>query len=342
MKFTLKLFVLLLVGLIVGCTDSTTAPEPIPATPDPLLLIGREDGALGALGWINLNNASTQPNAIALKGNPSEIIRRENRLYILSRSSDHLWIYEMSATNNLSFKDSMQLGNNKYFPDRGVFAENGFLYISLPDDEIVMSVDVGNKVRKALIPVGLNPTALLAYGSKLYVCNSGEKTVAVINLNDNSVVKNIIVDQAPMSLARDANNRIHVVCRGDEANVKGKVFVVNPETDEIASIVYVGGTPEQIAIGADSIAYLTIKTPTTGNDGELYRYHSLNGTILNGSPDSNPIILTGASEPKRIVIRSNKDVYVSCRSGGKVLKLNGASVVTEKSFSLPGALSLYE
>ena len=116
------------------------------------------------------------------------------------------------------------------------------------------------------IPVGLNPTAILGYGDKVYVCNSGfgkDKTVSVIDASLNIVEKTITVFDNPSALWI-SNGKLWVLCSGDYGDYSnpnddtfGKLFAIDIQTDQVVDSIDIGGHPFRLVIN-ENYAY-TIK-----------------------------------------------------------------------------------
>ncbi|MCB2407031.1 DUF5074 domain-containing protein [Hymenobacter lucidus] len=71
-----------------------------------------------------------------------------------------------------------------------------------------------NTVTKTIPLSGEAPEQLLLAGGKLYVANSGENTVSVINTTTDTEEAVLTVGDSPNSLALDQNGRVWVLCAG--------------------------------------------------------------------------------------------------------------------------------
>lgn len=88
------------------------------------------------------------------------------------------------------------------------------------------------------IEVGYQPEEMAISNGKLYVANSGgyrapnyDRTVSVIDLNNFAVTKEIDVAINLHHVKRDARGMIYVTSRGDNANIKSRLFVIDPKLD---------------------------------------------------------------------------------------------------------------
>ena len=79
----------------------------------------------------------------------------------------------------------------------------------------VSILNLSTNVVSSSIAVGENPEAMIIKNSKLYVCNAGDTTVAVINTTSNTIEKLIKVPGAPTTIVADNNGYLWVYCFGD-------------------------------------------------------------------------------------------------------------------------------
>ena len=134
------------------------------------------------------------------------------------------------------------------------------------------------------IAVGEGPEALLLVDSFLYIANSGgyinDSTVSVINIKTNQIVKQIVVGDAPIAFALDANKDLWVLCRGDykdysikEDDTKGALVKINTTTQSIISKIIIGEQgdhPDKLAISNDK-QNVFINTAIAGANNGIYK-----------------------------------------------------------------------
>lgn len=151
-----------------------------------------------------------------------------NTGYIVCNNSNKIEIVDASTfeskgqIENLALPRYMVGVNNKGYVSEWVsFTSNG--RISVLDLTT-------NKVTKT-IEVGRLPEQLAIINNKLYVANSGENFLSVINLNNETIEKNLTVSDAPTDFRIDSNVKLWVLCGGK------KVYDNNPPDyiDENAS-----------------------------------------------------------------------------------------------------------
>ncbi|MCC2548286.1 hypothetical protein LJY25_17690 [Hymenobacter sp. BT175] len=78
----------------------------------------------------------------------------------------------------------------------------------------VAVLDLTTNTVTSSINVGVNPEQMLLANGKVYVCNSDQNTLSVINTATNAVESTITVQDAPRSIVQDNAGNIWVLCSG--------------------------------------------------------------------------------------------------------------------------------
>ena len=128
------------------------------------------------------------------------------------------------------------------------------------------------------------PEQMLVYENKVYVANSGgfsrDSIVHVIDTNLDIWEKDIIVGDNPVSLVKDQNNQIWILCRGytdwnEPGNsTSGKLVKMN--NDELVSIFEVPNGAENLCINPDgNTLYFT-------GDGKIFK-HEIGDSQFDGN-----------------------------------------------------------
>ncbi|MDO6389363.1 hypothetical protein Q4E40_04435 [Pontibacter sp. BT731] len=111
----------------------------------------------------------------------------------------------------------------------------------------VAVVDLKTNTVTKTITVGVQPEQLVIAGGKLYVANSGGKTVTVINTATDAIETSITVNDGPNSLALDRNNVLWVSSQGvkaydpvdwsvsEENSTPGSLAKINTGSNTVAS-----------------------------------------------------------------------------------------------------------
>ncbi len=261
----------------------------------------------------------------------NDIIFANGRLHVINSESNNMNVISLSYSGEMfQVVSPIDLGiNQNRNPQYGSLAANGFLYISngMTDDITVFDLDaLSSRIRS---DVGMAPAGVLAVGGKVYVCNTGVNydsltygmgSVSIIDTTNNMERIKIEIGEGknPQFMALDPTGKIHVVCTGNYGDIPGEIQVIDPLIDGVTNYIYIGGTPGDIAINSEGIAY--IAAGGWGEDpGRVFRYNAVTGQILNGP--GNPIMVsTGAM---RVVAASDNSVYVACFNAGTVDKIFG-------------------
>ncbi|PKV66776.1 YncE family protein [Pontibacter ramchanderi] len=113
------------------------------------------------------------------------------------------------------------------------------------DNGRVAVVDLKTNTVTKTITVGVQPEELLITAGKLFVANSGGRSVTVINTNTDAIETTITVNDGPNSLALDRNNMLWVSSTGvkvydptdwsvsEENSTPGSLAKVNPISNTV-------------------------------------------------------------------------------------------------------------
>jgi YVTN family beta-propeller protein len=117
-------------------------------------------------------------------------------------------------------------------------------------------IDLKTNTVKGKIEVGIGPFDMGTIDNKLFVSNSGDWTVSVVNMADNKVIDTIKVVDTPLGVAVDkGKKKVYVAIHG-----KGKVSVIDAKNDKEITTIDVGKTAWYIATDpAKNRAYVTIR-----------------------------------------------------------------------------------
>ncbi|HZZ33187.1 MAG TPA: alkaline phosphatase family protein [Phenylobacterium sp.] len=138
-------------------------------------------------------------------------------------------------------------------PKRGlVWAANRGTSMSATD---VVAFDAKSGAIKKRVHVGVSPyeLALAADGKRLFVSNWGEKTVSVVDVASEKVIKTIPVGFNPNDMLLTADGRLFVACSNENT-----VYVIDTHTMEVMQVISTalypkapeGSTPNSLALDA--------------------------------------------------------------------------------------------
>jgi len=305
----------------------------------------------GTLSMIDLYAGGAVERDIIGVGNvANDIIFANGRLHVINSLSHDMNVISLSYSGEMvQVVSPIDLGiNQNRNPMYGSLAANGFLYISngMTDDITVFDLDaLSSRIRS---DVGVAPAGVLAVGGKVYVCNTGFNfddytygmgSVSIIDTTNNMERIKIEIGEGknPQFMALDPTGKIHVVCTGNYVDIPGEIQVIDPLIDGVTNYIYIGGTPGDIAINFEGIAFLTAGGLTGAPD--VYRYNAITGQVLNGP--SNPIMVSAGA--MRVVAASDNSVYVACFNAGTIDKIFGG--VRVETFTVgdgPAAMVIVE
>ncbi len=314
-----------------------------------LVVANQNSGTLSLIDLYALG--AVERDVIGVGTVPNDIIFANGRLHVINSMSHDMNVISLAYSGEMvQVVSPIDLGINlNRNPQYGSIAANGYLYISngMTDDITVFDLEaLTSRIRS---DVGVAPAGILAAGGKVYVCNTGFNfndytygmgSVSVIDTLNNMETTKIEMGEGrnPQFMALDPSGKIHVVCTGNYNDVPGEIQVIDPLTDEVVSYVYIGGTPGDIAINSEGMAY--IAAGGWGSDpGRVFRYNAATGQILNG-PDNPIMTATGAM---RVVAASDNSIYVACFNAGTVDKIReGVRVESYTVGDGPAAMVIVE
>ena len=229
-------------------------------------------------------------NTFSILGNvPNRIVVGENYLYTVNSGDNSIQKIDKLSGSTVA-NHLVAVGSNPW----DAVLHEGSLYITGLFTSRVYKMDAASGQVLASVQVGVAPEALCVVGNKLYVSNAGNyaqnyagSSVSVIDLPSFSVINTLEVGLNPQYL-RWHEGYLHVSCTGNWADLGGKISIFDTQDDSLIQTIELGGTPGNIWIDAHDIAWVA---DSGGN--QMYRYHALDFTILNGGDNSLPF---GASE----------------------------------------------
>ncbi|RMF70021.1 MAG: T9SS C-terminal target domain-containing protein, partial [Calditrichaeota bacterium] len=202
----------------------------------------------------------------------------------------------------------------------------------------VTVVDVATGDSLNTIAVGEGPEGILVVNNTAYVANTGgfpdfsPSTVSVIDIRTDQVTKTVEVPMNPQDLALAPDGNIHVVCTGNFADVGGKVVVIDPFgaadfTPLVVDTVEIGGSPGDIVVTSDGMAYLA--DFGDGTNGFLYAY---NASTLEVAHDASNPILVGNGATSLLFDAVTNNLYVNNFSDDSVQLLDAANGAVLNTF----------
>jgi YVTN family beta-propeller protein len=172
-----------------------------------------------------------------------------------------------------------------------------------------------SSIQSSGIPVGHEPVAIINYGSKIYVTNSNDNTVSVIDGITNTKIKDIPVRDEPEDISIDPNTNTAYVT--NVAN--GTVSVIDLKNNVDVKNITVGNSPENIIYH-----YLN----------KIYVTNVANGTVSVIDAKNNTKIkdIQVGTSPKNVVIA--RDTMYVANGNNKVIAINGTTYINIKNISV--------
>lgn len=174
----------------------------------------------------------TNPNVVLGLGDvATDVAIYGSKMYVAVNGSNLVEVMNARTAKHIG---TISVANCRYLK----FYQNK-VYITSYDGYIAVA-DTGNLGIQTTIKVGRQPEQMAVVGTKLYVANSGgytpsnyESTLSVIDLTNNTVLKNIDVAINLDHVVADQYGDVYVTSRGDYYNVPSKLFVIDTKIDAI-------------------------------------------------------------------------------------------------------------
>jgi YVTN family beta-propeller protein len=215
------LLTLLSAAVLVGCNpDKETGPS-IPGSPGVFVLsegqFGKGDGTVSAFGTSSkalLVDAFGTINSNALLGDVVQDMGLANgRGYICVNASNKVEVVD--AGNFKSVATIRNIRQPRYFAStstsRGYVTSWRGPYTAYQAGK-VMVLDLNNNTVIDSITVGRNPEQLLAFNGMLYVPNSYDNTISVIDAATNKVTATVAVTTGPKTVLADQAGNLWALC----------------------------------------------------------------------------------------------------------------------------------
>jgi YVTN family beta-propeller protein len=142
------------------------------------------------------------PNAIGTAGlDVDESVH--NKLFVVSKEAKSLYVFDLGTKQLIS---QLRLAAEAYACKLSL--DKKVLYISLWGDKKVLVYDIGNSKISAEIAVGDHPNEMLLNkkGDYLFVANSQDNTVSVIDTKNNTVIETLSAALYPASPSGSTSN----------------------------------------------------------------------------------------------------------------------------------------
>jgi len=287
MKHYLTTAIIILAIVFIGCEDTTIDP-PVDNGMKTLYVM---NGSAKTLSKINMDDTTIVKDIVLTGEVPNRVRVYDDRVYIVSSGDDNIKVVDPKKDNEILQTIALSAGDN---PWDITFVSKTKAYVSNLKTNTVAVIDLSAGTVTKRIDVGQSPEGMVYKSGKLYVANTGyagwgqpyaESSVSIINTTTNAVIKTIPTFINSQDLVFAPNGKLHVVSTGDYATNFGKIAIVDISSETVIDSVILGGSPGDIEITKDGIAYCSAWGD--GTNGFLYSYNASSKTVINGG--SNPI-----------------------------------------------------
>ncbi|MFH1374296.1 MAG: hypothetical protein ABII79_10920 [bacterium] len=249
-----------------------------------------------SLSKINLTSGVVANDILPLGSDilsyPNQIVVRDTLAYVIASGTDEMQIINLKTESTVGFINT-GAGSNPFWV---AFLDDRYCYVTQMMYNSLAKVDVvsGTVVRED--SVGLSPEGIIITDFKAYIAITafdyntftfGQGKVVVYDIQGDTLLNEMNVGKNPQYLARDMSGRIHVICTGDYSSSFGMIYVIDPGADTVVDSFSVGGSPGQLTIGPDDVAYLAAGGWVT--HGYVYTYNAATGQVYHGV--GNPIVV---------------------------------------------------
>ena len=225
---------------------------------------------------------------------PNQVIVRGTIAYVVASGTNEIQVIDLTADTTLGFID-IGVATNPYWM---VFLNDHIAYASALVTNEVVKIDVDARSVIDHIPVGTGPEGMVIYDRRLYVAHSGfdlgtfmygQGEVWVIDTDADTVLTVIDVGVNPQYLATDRSGHIIVVCTGDYFSKFGILYTLDPSANSVLDSAALGGSPGQISVGPDNIAYIAAGGFDPSGRGYVYSLDAGQMLVLHDA--NNPIVV---------------------------------------------------
>jgi YVTN family beta-propeller protein len=263
---------------------------------------------------IDLPTASVL-GTIVVGQHPADVVSNpaRNEVYCINRDSATVSVIDSTQTN----PSTAVIGsfNTAASPERGLVSPDGqFLFVScLGGDNItVIDLDAGTKIAQSPISVGSDPSGMTVANNKLYVANTWDNNVSIIDIDPASATRwqklgyNIPVQNSPSDMAvRSDGAFVYVANSGSDS-----ISVINTSTDTVVATLSVGDYPHRMSV-SDGILYITNFTGSNVSMVNVDTNEVLASTVSVGNY---PVGIAVGSDGEKIYVVNNGNESVSIRT----------------------------
>ncbi len=246
-----------------------------------------------SLSKINLNSGMVTNNFVTLGSDifsyANQIVIRDTLAYVIASGTDELQIINLNTEQTVDFINTGELSNPYWM----AFYDSRYVYVTLLLNDQIARIDLTDK-SIIYINTGVAPAGIVIYDNKLFVvCSNYDfvnfeahpSDVYVYDITTGALITTVPVGVNAQYAAVDSEGRIHVAITGDYFAIFGSVYIIDGDDYTVVDDFAIGGSPGQISIGPDNIAYIAAAGYTFS--GYVFSYNAMSGQVYHDS--SNPI-----------------------------------------------------
>jgi len=305
--------------------------------------------ALGDQGTISRLENGSISNNIANTGNcPNDIKYYNDKLYVLNSLTNNVKIYNEPSLSDAGACEMHATASN---PWKMAISNNKLYVTSLYGTGVEVWTTDGVFVKTIVIP-DLNPAsgtgAIFAIGNRIFVNRNNwdyspsylTERMFVLNSETDEIITSFTSGVNVAAMEIDSNNKLHVLCTGNRADIGGYVKTFNTTTYAKVDSIYLGSQPGAFCKNQNNeflVAVSGYNDDWTGFGGVM-KYNANTNQVINGS--SNLLYTNSASGVMDICLDASGKIYLALFSQNKLAVLNG-STVTENWITGNGPQNLY-
>ncbi len=261
---------------------------------DPIVWVINTSGE--TLSQINLNTGQVRNDVVTLGSDllsyPNQIVVRDSVGYVICSGTDEMQLINLRTESTMGYIGTGG-STNPFWME---FLDSQYVYVTLWESGSLAKVDVINGAIADQWSVGDSPQGVLIHDRKAYVAVTafnqstweyGQGRVVVFDTRTDQLMDTLNVGKNPQYLARDSHGYLHVVCTGDYWSVFGMIYVVDPGLDAVVDSFALGGSPGNLTICPDDIAY--VAAGGWASEGYAYTFDAASRVPLHNS--TNPLVV---------------------------------------------------
>lgn len=181
-----------------------------------------------------------QNNGLYLGDQAQDMVLFNQKGYIVVQNSKKIEVVDILNFKQMATIKSDLISSPRYF----LPISKTTAFVSDWDLDGVSKINLISNTTEKIIKTGRDPEKMQLVGNNLFVCNSGygaidneDNTVSVIDIESESVVKNITVGWQPMDIVQDKLGLLWIGCRGKKKyDASGNIDAAKSEKSSLWKI----------------------------------------------------------------------------------------------------------